>query len=164
MKLTTNTRWEATQRVMAAKLIRLTHKMATQLHLVAERPVPFAVLASGGQSGNFWIHPRIRSVEVKLYALFNLETIWEWVASSSGSMARRYVNILPHRYTVSQPRRLRLRSPTEDRTPDVLAILLGRFLLCDPSYLQTCVTNNKIVGSCGNHNKLSCCSRMTIVI
>jgi hypothetical protein len=31
-----HTRWEATQRVVAAKLTRLTHKIATQLHLVAE--------------------------------------------------------------------------------------------------------------------------------
>jgi hypothetical protein len=31
-----NTRWEATQMVMAPKLIRLTHKIATQLHLLAE--------------------------------------------------------------------------------------------------------------------------------
>jgi hypothetical protein len=30
-----NTRWEATQRFMAAKLTRLTHKIAIQLHLVA---------------------------------------------------------------------------------------------------------------------------------
>jgi hypothetical protein len=35
-KSTTNTRWEATQRVMAAKLTRLTHKIAIQLHLVVE--------------------------------------------------------------------------------------------------------------------------------
>jgi hypothetical protein len=35
-KLTTSTRWEATQRVMAAKFTRLTHKIAIQLHLVAE--------------------------------------------------------------------------------------------------------------------------------
>jgi hypothetical protein len=33
---TINTRWEATQRVMAAKLTRLTHKIAIKLHLVAE--------------------------------------------------------------------------------------------------------------------------------
>jgi hypothetical protein len=33
---TINTRWEAAQRVMAAKLTRLTHKIAVQLHLVAE--------------------------------------------------------------------------------------------------------------------------------
>jgi hypothetical protein len=33
---TTNTRWEATQRVMAAKLTRLAHKIAIQLHVVAE--------------------------------------------------------------------------------------------------------------------------------
>jgi hypothetical protein len=36
IKKTTNTRWEATKRVMAAKLIRLTHKIAIQLYLVAE--------------------------------------------------------------------------------------------------------------------------------
>jgi hypothetical protein len=36
-KLTTiNTRWEATRRVMAANLTRLTHKIAIRLHLVAE--------------------------------------------------------------------------------------------------------------------------------
>jgi hypothetical protein len=33
---TTNTCWEATQRVMAAKLTRLTHKIAIQLHLAAD--------------------------------------------------------------------------------------------------------------------------------
>jgi hypothetical protein len=33
---TTNTRWEATQTVMAAKLTRLVHKIAIQVHLVAE--------------------------------------------------------------------------------------------------------------------------------
>jgi hypothetical protein len=31
-----NTWWEATQRIMAAKLTRLTHKIAIQLHLVTE--------------------------------------------------------------------------------------------------------------------------------
>jgi len=45
---------------MAAKLTRLTHKIAIQLHLVTA--VPFAVLAPGGQSGNFWIHPRTVTV------------------------------------------------------------------------------------------------------
>jgi len=33
---TTNTHWETTQRVMVAKLTRLTHKIAIQLHLVTE--------------------------------------------------------------------------------------------------------------------------------
>jgi len=42
---------------MEAKLARLTHKLAIQLHLVIV--IPFAVLAPGGQSGNCWIHPRI---------------------------------------------------------------------------------------------------------
>jgi hypothetical protein len=36
-EITINTRWEATWRVMAAKLTRLTHKIAIQLHPVAER-------------------------------------------------------------------------------------------------------------------------------
>jgi hypothetical protein len=44
---------------MAAKLTRLTHKIATQLHLVAESCIPFAVLAPGGQSGNLRMNPRI---------------------------------------------------------------------------------------------------------
>jgi len=34
---TTNTHCEATQKIMAAKLIRLTHKIAIKLHLAAER-------------------------------------------------------------------------------------------------------------------------------
>jgi hypothetical protein len=33
---TINTHWEATQRVMVAKLTRLSHKIAIQLHLVVE--------------------------------------------------------------------------------------------------------------------------------
>jgi hypothetical protein len=36
IKTTINTRWKATQRVMAAQLTRMTHKIAIQLHLVAE--------------------------------------------------------------------------------------------------------------------------------
>jgi hypothetical protein len=36
------------QRVMEAKLTRLTHKIAIQLHLEAEN-LPFAVLVPGGQ-------------------------------------------------------------------------------------------------------------------
>jgi hypothetical protein len=40
-------------------LTRLTHKIAIQLYLVSES-VPFAVLAPGGQSENFWMHSCIR--------------------------------------------------------------------------------------------------------
>jgi len=36
MLKTTNTHWDATQRIMAAKLTTLAHKIAIQLHLVAE--------------------------------------------------------------------------------------------------------------------------------
>jgi hypothetical protein len=51
------TRSEATQSVMAAKLTRLTHKIAIQLHLVVES-CNICSLAPGGKSGNFWIHNR----------------------------------------------------------------------------------------------------------
>jgi hypothetical protein len=52
-KLTTiNTRWEATQGVMAAKLTRLTQNSDTTASSGRQ-------LLSGGQSGLFWIHPRI---------------------------------------------------------------------------------------------------------
>jgi hypothetical protein len=44
---------------MEAELTRITHKIAIQLH---QRAVPFAVLAPGGQSGNFWINPRISEI------------------------------------------------------------------------------------------------------
>jgi hypothetical protein len=39
---------------MAAKLTRLTHKKAIQLHLAAESSI-----ICSGQSGNFWLHPCI---------------------------------------------------------------------------------------------------------
>jgi len=38
---------------MAAKLARMTHKRAIQLHLVAKNCTP------GGQSQNFWIYPHM---------------------------------------------------------------------------------------------------------
>jgi len=50
-----NTRSETTQRVMAPKLIRMAYRITIQLHLVTES---CSILAPGGQSGNFWIHPR----------------------------------------------------------------------------------------------------------
>jgi hypothetical protein len=39
---TINTRWEAIRTVMAAKLVRLTHKIAIQLHLVVENCTIFS--------------------------------------------------------------------------------------------------------------------------
>jgi hypothetical protein len=59
---TTNTRWEVTHRFLAAKLTRLTHKIAIQLHLVAES-CTICNSAPGGQYGNFGIHPRIKGSE-----------------------------------------------------------------------------------------------------
>jgi len=51
---------------MASQFTILTHKIAIQLHLVVEI-LPFAVLAPGGQSGNFWIHPCISGEAYKLW-------------------------------------------------------------------------------------------------
>jgi hypothetical protein len=61
-RTTTNTRWEATQRVMAAKLTRLTHNC-----VYWQRAVPYSVLAPGGQSGNFWIMPPMPSMSPTLH-------------------------------------------------------------------------------------------------
>jgi hypothetical protein len=55
---TINTRWKATQRVMAAKLNRLTHKIAIRLHLVVESCIIYSS-HSRRPVGNFWIHPRM---------------------------------------------------------------------------------------------------------
>jgi len=59
---------------MVAKLTRLTHEIVIQLHLVTA--VPFAVLAPGGQSGNFWINPRVVfviSIKFSLFCLIQTE-------------------------------------------------------------------------------------------
>jgi hypothetical protein len=42
---------------MVAILTILAHKIAIQLHLVAESCTICSSCAPGGQSGNFWIHP-----------------------------------------------------------------------------------------------------------
>jgi hypothetical protein len=46
---------------MAAKLIKLTHKIAIQLHLMARSCTICTVLAPGGQFGNFWIYLHIQA-------------------------------------------------------------------------------------------------------
>jgi hypothetical protein len=101
-----NTRQEVTQIVMAAKCIALTHRIAIQIHPV-QRAVPFAVLAPGGQSGNFWIHPRI-AVCVCVCARAQIETgsirnsflcrETDLVGSSLASLSARYTS---HRRTGS---------------------------------------------------------------
>jgi len=58
MLTTINTKWEATQRVMAAKLTRLTLKIAIQVHLVAESCTTCSS-RSRRPVRNFWIHPLI---------------------------------------------------------------------------------------------------------
>jgi len=61
---------------MVAKLTRLTHKIAIQQYLVTA--VPVAVLAPGGQSGNFWIYPCTISDYVKfgIYTTFSTVTVF----------------------------------------------------------------------------------------
>jgi hypothetical protein len=44
---------------MAVKLTRLTHKIAIQLHLMAESCTICSSRSSRGQAGNFWIKPCI---------------------------------------------------------------------------------------------------------
>jgi len=62
-------------KVIEAKFTRLTHKIATQLHLVAES-VPFAVLAPGCQSGKFGIHPRIFLINICNFCLKRSSVWW----------------------------------------------------------------------------------------
>jgi len=55
---TINSRWEATQRVMAAKLTRLTHRIALQLHSVAESCI---ICSSRSRRPvlKLWVHSRM---------------------------------------------------------------------------------------------------------
>jgi hypothetical protein len=64
---------------MAAKFTGLTHKIAIKLHLVAESYTIFAVLAPGGQSGNFWLNPRIS----EFYFLWQNIVIFEFHTAMS---------------------------------------------------------------------------------
>jgi hypothetical protein len=60
---------------MAVKLTRLTHKIAIQLHVVWQRAVPFAVLAPGDQSGNFWILTHMFEVISRFLEVINLYAV-----------------------------------------------------------------------------------------
>jgi hypothetical protein len=77
------------QRVMAAKLTRLTHKVA-----IWQSAISFAVLAPGGKSGNFWIHNRISKTGINIftYQLNNLlKPRYEYLATGGIPMVI-YVN------------------------------------------------------------------------
>jgi hypothetical protein len=61
---------------MAAKLTRLTHKIAIQLRLLAES----CTVAPGGQSGNVWIHPRTYQNSYRILVKAALKYISEtWI-------------------------------------------------------------------------------------
>jgi len=62
-----------------AKLTRLTHKIAIQLHLVAESCI-ICSSAWGNQSRNFWIYPHMGSKGIASHIL-NLSTRWRWMVS-----------------------------------------------------------------------------------
>jgi len=81
------THWEATQRIMAAKLIRLTHKLTIQLHLVAE-------------SCTIWSSSSRRPVPKLLYTCLsprrrNRDISWLKVAA----LYRNYVTALYKKYS-----------------------------------------------------------------
>jgi hypothetical protein len=65
-----NTRWEATQRIMAAELTRLTHKIAIQLHLVAKS----CTIHSRRPVRKIWIHPRSTESEITLLVFLQILT------------------------------------------------------------------------------------------
>jgi hypothetical protein len=79
--LTTNTRSEATQRVMEAKLTRLTHKITIQLHLVAEsctvrssrsrRPVRKLLDTPSYIQPHLIIHPHFITTRFRLQSNFH---------------------------------------------------------------------------------------------
>jgi hypothetical protein len=80
---TINTRWEATQRVMVAKLTRLTHKMAIYLHLVTESCIIYSSRLRR-PSGSFWIHPRTHKTFLAL----------DLLRSSNGSFSYSQIFLL----------------------------------------------------------------------
>jgi hypothetical protein len=68
----TNTRWEATEKVMVAKLTRLTHKIAIQPHLVAEN---CTICSSRSR------RPVLELLDIPPYRSMHSLTSWRWVVS-----------------------------------------------------------------------------------
>jgi hypothetical protein len=93
------THWEATQRVMAAKLTTLTHKIAIQLHLVAESSTicsfrsrrPVRKLLDTPSSVHTYIHTYIRTY-VRTY-------IHTYVHTYVLTYLRTYTNTHTHTHT-----------------------------------------------------------------
>jgi hypothetical protein len=70
-----NTRWEATQRVMPAKLTKQPYNCTYW-----KRAVSTAVLTPGGQSRNFWLHPHMST-----WPPCCLPTMYSWYITFKGS-------------------------------------------------------------------------------
>jgi hypothetical protein len=64
-----NTRWEATERVMAEKLTRLIHKIVIQLNLVTES-CNICSSRSRRPVRNVWIHPRMLQAKCDIRNFF----------------------------------------------------------------------------------------------
>jgi hypothetical protein len=119
------TRWEATQSVMAAKLTRLTHKIAIQPHLVAEscticssrsrRPVlKLLDTPSYIHVSIFWVVTPCGDMVgyQRLWGshCFHLQLLNFLEGEDGGSVILRNVGILPQWHTAPQPTRQRLES------------------------------------------------------
>jgi hypothetical protein len=76
MLTTINTRWEAIQRVVAAKLTVLTHKIAIQLHLMAESST---ICSSRSRINLFlpYILHRNRGLNMILLWMQTAERVWD---------------------------------------------------------------------------------------
>jgi hypothetical protein len=100
---TINTRWEATQRVTAAKLTRLTHKIAIELHLIVES-YTICVLASGSQSGNFWIDIHLFTCSLVVnFVIFSFASYMYFIFLRSNDFIPLFLNTFIAYTRFSQP-------------------------------------------------------------
>jgi hypothetical protein len=88
---------------MAAKLTRLTQKIEIQLHLVTA--VPFAVVAPGGQSGNFWIQHRMCVCVCVCVCVCSLSEIQHMVKRYMDVACHQGVEVLPRSFVDVSTRR-----------------------------------------------------------
>jgi len=100
-----NTRWEATRAVMAAKLTRLTHKIAIQLNLVAES-CTIQSSRSRRPVRKFWIHRLIYFVVFWIVAPCSVVVGYQCFRvepEDEDSTVPRNSGVQPPHYTAQQP-------------------------------------------------------------
>jgi hypothetical protein len=108
---TINTRWEATQRVMAAKLTRLTQKIATQLHLVAES-CTVCSSCSRWPVRKIWIYTLCGEYEVLKFSLS--DTCWNLIHSHRASETRQKIYFQSEREILNQNSMIYLRKSRQN--------------------------------------------------